>query len=111
MQRDPVEVHNDYLHLLAEYGALGAFGFLVFLALHCRRGWKSFQRLGPKRVAVSALLLSNTMALNMGALCSIAAYAIHSVFDFNLHIPANVLLFAFVFGLIANPGIQRGDKP
>ncbi len=111
MQRDPVEVHNDYLHLLAEYGALGAFGFLVFLAFHCRRGWKSFQRLGPKRVAVSALLPSNTMALNIGALCSIAAYAIHSVFDFNLHIPANVLLFAFVFGVIANPGIQRGDKP
>jgi tetratricopeptide (TPR) repeat protein len=32
---------------------------------------------------------------------------IHSVVDFNLHIPANVLLLAFVFGIIANPGIRR----
>lgn len=27
----------------------------------------------------------------------------HSVFDFNLHIPGNALLLAFVFGILANP--------
>jgi tetratricopeptide (TPR) repeat protein len=35
---------------------------------------------------------------------------VHSVVDFNLHIPANALLLAFVFGLIANPDIKRDSE-
>lgn len=104
---DPVVVHNDYLHLLAEYGTVGALGFLFFLAAHLINGWKDFQRLGPKRIAVSARPLSNSFALQIGALSAIAAYIVHSAIDFNLHIPANALLLAFVFGLLANAGIQR----
>lgn len=104
MQLDPVDVHNDYLHLLCEYGAVGAVLFAGFLALHLRNGWNTYRRFGPKRAAMSPRLLSNSLALNLGALASVAAYILHSVVDFNLHIPANVLLLAFVFGLVANPG-------
>ncbi len=32
------------------------------------------------------------------------ASPVHSVVDFNLHVPANALLMAFVFGQLANPG-------
>jgi O-antigen ligase len=110
MDRDPVEVHNDYLHLLAEYGITGAVGFLIFLGAHLFSGWKDFQRLGPKRAAVSPRLTSNRLALEIGALAAIGAYLVHSAFDFNLHIPANALLLAFVFGLLANPGIWRGSE-
>ncbi len=106
VQNDPIDVHNDYLHLLAEYGAVGAVAFLIFFGVHLRRGWKTFQRLGPLRAAISPRLTSNALALNIGALVAIAAYVIHSVVDFNLHIPANVLLLAFVFGIIANPGLR-----
>lgn len=112
MGSDPVEVHNDYLHLLAEYGIIGALGFLFFFAAHLINGLKSYQRLGPKRVAVSTRLMSNSFALQIGALSAIAAYVVHSAIDFNLHIPANALLLAFVFGLIANPGVARqGQEP
>ncbi len=107
MQLDPVEVHNDYLHLLAEYGLLGAVGFLFFLGAHLWRGWEAFQKLGPKRVALSGRPLSNNLALNIGAFGAVGAYVIHSIFDFNLHIPANVCLLAFVFGIFANPGRDR----
>ncbi len=107
VQLDPVEVHNDYLHLLAEYGLLGAAGFLFFLSAHLWRGWEAFQKLGPRRVALSGLPLSNNLALNIGAFGAVGAYVIHSVFDFNLHIPANVCLLAFVFGILANPGRDR----
>ncbi len=107
VQVDPTYVHNDYLHLLAEYGAVGALAFLIFLGLHLRRGWKTFLNLGPMRAAVAPQVASNAMALNVGALVAVTAYVIHSVVDFNLHIPANVLLLAFVFGIIANPGIRR----
>lgn len=111
MQLDPLETHNDYLQLLAEYGVAGALGFLGFLAFHLRAGWKDFQRLGPKRAAIAPRLLSNNLALQLGALSAIAAYVVHSVFDFNLHIPANALLLAFVFGIIANPGVRGGSEP
>ncbi|MEY2480794.1 MAG: hypothetical protein QOI04_1721 [Verrucomicrobiota bacterium] len=111
MQQDPINVHNDYLHLLAEYGLIGGALFVLFLAAHLHAGWKNFQRLGPKRVAVAHNLLSNGLALYLGALAAVAAYMVHSFVDFNLHIPANVLLLAFVFGVLANPGTQREIEP
>jgi O-antigen ligase len=107
LQTDPVYVHNDYLQLLAEYGLAGGALFLIFLGSHLGNGWKNFCRLGLKRVAVSSRLLSNAMALQLGAIPAVFAYMIHSFFDFNLHIPANVLLVAFVFGLLANAGAQH----
>jgi O-antigen ligase len=111
MQLDPIYTHNDYLQLLGEYGMVGAGTFLGFFLVHLRRGWTDARRLGLKRIAVSHRLASNAMALNAGALCAVAAYAVHSVFDFNLHIPANVLLLAFVFGIIANPGVTHENSP
>ena len=111
MQVDPLETHNDYLQLLCEYGLAGVAGFLVFIGCHARAAWRDFRRLGPKRVAVAPRLLSNNLALQLGAIASVAAYVAHSVFDFNLHIPANALLLAFVFGIIANPGVRRGAEP
>lgn len=107
LQTDPVYVHNDYLQLLADYGLVGGAFFLIFLGSHLGNGWKNFRRLGLKRVAVSSRLLSNAMALQLGAIPAVFAYMIHSFFDFNLHIPANVLLVAFVFGLLANAGAQH----
>ena len=115
MQQDPVDAHNDYLHLLAEYGAVGGALFVLLLAAHLHNGWRNFQRLGPKRVAITRKLKSNSLPLTMGALGAVAAYMVHSVVDFNLHIPANALLMAFVFGLLANAGIpvnqERTDVP
>ena len=110
MQKDPVYVHNDYLHLLAEYGLIGGGLFVLFLVTHVLNGWRHFQRLGPKRVAVSSRLFSNGMALNLGALAAVCAYVVHSALDFNLHIPANVLLLAFVFGILANAGAERDEE-
>jgi O-antigen ligase len=110
MQMDPVWVHNDYLQLLAEYGLVGFVGMLLFVGVHLWRGGYSFRRLGPKRVAVSPRLLSNALALNVGALAAVSSYLVHSVVDFNLHIPANLLLMAFVVGLLANDGVVRGDS-
>jgi len=54
--------------------------------------------------------MSNSLALQIGALSAIAAYVVHSALDFNLHIPANALLLAFVFGVIANPGVARESQ-
>jgi O-antigen ligase len=107
LQTDPVYVHNDYLQLLAEYGLAGGALFLIFLGGHLTNGWKNFRRLALKRVAVSSRLVSNATALQLGAIPAVVAYMIHSFLDFNLHIPANVLLLAFVFGVLANAGARH----
>jgi tetratricopeptide (TPR) repeat protein len=39
----------------------------------------------------------------IGSLSAIAALLVHSVVDFNLHIPANTLVVAFLFGVLATP--------
>ncbi|MDQ6654755.1 MAG: O-antigen ligase family protein [Verrucomicrobiota bacterium] len=111
MQQDPVEVHNDYLHLLCEYGVVGGVAFALFLCAHLRQAWRNFVRLGPQRLAAGAFPLSDRLALNLGATAAISAYLVHSAVDFNLHIPANALLLAFVFGLVANPGSNPADEP
>ena len=108
MQMDPVVVHNDYLNLLCEYGVIGAFAFLLFFSAHVYHGWRNFVRFGPRRLAAGTLPLSDRLALNIGALSATGAYVVHSVVDFNLHVPANALVVAFVFGILANPGATPG---
>ncbi len=106
MQSDPIYVHNDYLHLLCEYGLVGLAGLLLFSYAHLRRGWRSFVLLGPRRVDAGGPFRSDRLALNIGALGAIAAYTVHSMVDFNLHIPANAVLLAFAFGVLARPGAK-----
>lgn len=102
LQSDPVHAHSDYLEMLAEYGVVGEALALLFLGAHLLGG------LGHgKRIALTRLqddLRSDALALNIGAMGAAAALTAHSVVDFNMHIPGNALLYAFVFGLLANPG-------
>ena len=104
MQMDPIVVHNDYLNLLCEYGAIGLAVFLIFLFAHLRHASQTFARLGPKRLAAGTLPVSDRLALNIGALSATGAYIVHSMVDFNMHVPANAVLMAFVFGILADPG-------
>ncbi len=106
VQQDPINTHNDYLQFLAEYGAVGIAGLLVFLAAHFRWGWITYRYLSLRGEAQGSRARkgSNAAAWNIGALSAVVAIAAHSVVDFNLHIPVNTLLLAFIFGVLANPG-------
>jgi O-antigen ligase len=109
VQNDPIDAHNDYLHLLAEYGWAGVGAFLLFLIAHLGRSWQNVRRLGPRRGNSKPRLRSNRLALQISALAIIANFVVHSAFDFNLHVPVNAMLLAFVFGLVANPGLDRDE--
>ncbi len=102
LQVDPVHAHSDYLELLAEYGLIAAAGMAVFLALHAASGLRALGRLarGLREKGVSG---SDDLALVIGALAGFAAIAAHSALDFNLHIPGNALVMAFLFGILAQP--------
>jgi tetratricopeptide (TPR) repeat protein len=106
LQADPEYVHNDYLQLLAEYGIIGLAVGLGFLGIHAWFGFKALKYLVTERPIARYRLQSDALAINIGALSSVATYVVHSFLDFNLHIPANALLLAFVFGTLANPGIM-----
>jgi hypothetical protein len=107
IQADPVHAHCDYLELLAEYGIAGGVCMLLFVGFHAWNGLAAFFDIIRRRLLPSGFNRSNSFALNFGALCAVAGLAAHSVVDFNMHIPGNALLFAFIFGMLANPGIER----
>jgi O-antigen ligase len=78
--------HNDYLEGLAETGILGAIcgialvGALFFVALR------------------NLLLLDKPFAaaLHLSGLAACSGLLVHSLVDFNLHIPANAILFVLL---------------
>lgn len=114
VQADPIFVHNDYLHLLAEYGVIGAALGAVFLGLHIFSGVGGLRKIVNCKLKLEWRTSSNELALAMGALCGVAALLVHSVVDFNFHLPANALLGALLFGILATPSADLkplGEKP
>ena len=107
---DAVYAHNDYLHILAEYGLAGMAAIVLLLGTHIGHGLKGFQWFISERLSALGRIQSDTLALNIGALSALSTYLIHSFVDFNLHIPANALLLAIVFGILANPGVELPFK-
>ncbi len=71
---------------------------------------RTFHWLIAERLNALGRIRSDTLALNIGVLSALSTYVIHSVFDFNLHIPANALVLAVVFGILASPGVETPFK-
>lgn len=103
VQNDPQHVHNDYLELLCEYGIVGVLLFAVFLSVHLFYGFKTLSSIVRKRLRPAKRIFSNELALLIGVIASVAALMVHSIVDFNCHVPGNVLYFAFLFGVLACP--------
>jgi len=103
LQSDPMHVHNDYLELLAEYGVIGAILSGIFVLAHLVSGMAGLRNIVRDQLRPGVPQLSNDLALVVGAFAAIAALLLHSVVDFNMHIPANVLFVAFLFGLLGRP--------
>ncbi len=80
--------HNDYLQSAAEWGIPLAIAFWAFL------GWRSV------RAARTWLVADDpwTAAFALGSSGAIAAILVHSLVDFNLQIPTNLVIFAAVVG-------------
>jgi len=88
---------NDYLETLAEAGLLGWLLALAALFLLARGAWRGWGRESdPLRRGIGA-----------GALAGLSALAVHSVFDFNLHIPSNALLAALLAAIAASVAGRR----
>lgn len=112
-QRDPIFVHNDYLHLLAEYGVIGAVLGVGFLGMHLFTGCRGLKKIVNEKLKAEWQTSSNELALTLGALSGVAALLLHSVVDFNFHLPANALVGAMLFAILATPRVDQkshGEK-
>src|SRR5882762_1042545 len=87
--------HNDYVEALAETGVIGGIGCLWFLGILFVESVKGLKDLGSSFGA----------ALNLSGLVGCCGLLVHSLVDFNLHIPANTLLF-FVSAHMATARLQ-----
>lgn len=83
---------SDWFQLACETGLLGLFLTIGFLV--------SVGRLGLHAIVNETSARNRGMLL--GALGACAALVVHGIYDFNLHIPSNALLFAILLGLLAS---------
>jgi len=88
--------HNDYLEMLADTGVLGGLCCASFLGVLFV-------------VSLKQLLVTDNSfaaALHLSGLVACCGFLVHSLVDFNLHMPANALLF-FLMTLLATAQIPR----
>jgi O-antigen ligase len=81
--------HNDYLELLADTGLAGGLCGLAFVVLLFRQGFTNLQSAeGRLHRAICA-----------GSMAACAGLLLHSLVDFNLHIPSNALILIVLASL------------
>lgn len=94
-------VHNDYIEMLAETGVLGGLCGLAFL-------WILFRQ---AKTCYAAEQGHFSRALHAGAVTGLCGILLHSFVDFNLHIPANAVLFLLVAYLATSAPLRSESMP
>ena len=80
------QAHNDYLEWLMEGGLLAAALMVVLLGVYCRQWFRVWARDA----------WSTFRFIQVGAGIAVLLMLLHGFTDFNLHIPANAIFFAFL---------------
>lgn len=93
--------HNDYLQILADCGLIGAGIGLWFLVAIFRAVWQGLK--SPDGFLA---------ALALGGGAGIFAMLLHSLFDFNLQIPSNALLFLTLCAMVSHISVvsRKAEK-
>jgi O-antigen ligase len=81
--------HNDYVQIFLEAGVFGSSLLLLYILVAILRSWKLLRN-GTNRLS---------RGIGFAVLMTVISLLIHSAVDFNLQIPANILLFVAVLAL------------
>jgi len=90
--------HNDYIQVLADGGIVGGVLALWFIIVVFRDFVRGARSRDP---------LSNAIAL--GGAAGIFAILVHSLFDFNLQLPSNALLFLVLASIVVTTADGRPE--
>jgi O-antigen ligase len=93
------QAHNDYLQILADGGILGAIVALWFIFIVTRDTVRASRHRNPL-IAATAL----------GCASGLFALIVHSLFDFNLQIPSNALLFLVLTSVVSRVAAATSKK-
>lgn len=92
--------HNDYLEYLSELGLIGMIlllgGILIIMA-NTFLVWRKRN-------------ISEIKGIALGGLVATISILVHSITDFNLHMPANMMLFSIVLSLTAAIAYYKKDE-
>ncbi len=81
--------HNDYLHTLSDYGLVGLAIVVSGIVAFAKKMWSATKKL--KR--------SMDKTLSYGIMAAGIAILVHSLVDFNMHIPSNAMTMAVIVAL------------
>jgi O-antigen ligase len=97
------EAHNDYLQILADAGLIGGMSALWFI-------WALFRAIARGVRSPDPL----TAAIALGGGAGLFGLLVHSLFDFNLHLPSHAMVFLLISMVISNIGatvVATVDEP
>lgn len=110
-----VYAHNDYLHLLADYGLVGggAAAILLVLLLHrFLQGGRKYDLLISLRHPHSEILSFRAAfqrAAFIGLFGGCAGVLVHLLIDFDLHLLANALAFSMLMGFAVSLSVHAAE--
>jgi O-antigen ligase len=93
------EAHNDYLQILADAGVIGAILALWFICALFRAIARGVRSPNPLIAAIA-----------IGGAAGLFGLLVHSLFDFNLHLPSHALVFLLLSMVISHVGATV-DEP
>lgn len=85
------QAHNDYLQLVADCGVVGGAIGLWFVVVLIRDVVVALRHRDEKMIGIA-----------LGCAGGIVAMLVHSLFDFNLQLPSNALLFLALVAVLSN---------
>ena len=91
---------NQYLEALAETGVLGLTLMILTIGLVALACWRLLKRASD----------SASFALGVAGTFALSSQAIHAFFDFGLYLPANVLLFASLCGVVCGRAARLEER-
>lgn len=85
------QAHNDYLQIVADCGIAGGLIALWFLVVIFRNISRGIRARDPMYAGLA-----------LGGGTAISGLLVHSLFDFNLQLPSNALLFLFMTAVVSH---------
>lgn len=106
-QGRPGWVHNDYLNTLVDYGIVGLAIILATLTTFAYTGKQSWDSVKRR---IEAGKTSNKGSIMLGVSGGLVGIAVHSFFDFNMHIPANAAIAVVLMAILASYWRFKSEK-